>query len=321
MGKIDSCDVVLVGAAHMDLQVRPVGKGLLDTASYPADEMVWSVGGDALNEATIISRLGHRVRLVSCIGDDMIGGMIVDHCNRNGIDTTYLKRDKNKVTGINIGLICEDGERTFINNRSGSIWTFNPNDVDLNVVTEAKILCFASIFNNPLLDGKFMLRLFQHAKQQGMTICADIVGAKRSETLDDIMESLPYIDYFFPNYEEACKLTGLTNIYEIADRLIGLGVGHLLLKIGKKGCLVKTKDRCFIVPGYPASNCVDTTGAGDNFASGFICGLLERKDLRYCAELANCTASIAVETVGATEGVKNREQVEERYQKYLEFQH
>ena len=69
--------------------------------------------------------------------------------------------------------------------------------------------------------------------------------------------------------------------------------------------------------GYPKSNCIDTTGAGDNFASGFICGLLEGKSLRECAELANCTASIAVEAVGATDGVKDREQVENRYHDYL----
>ena len=75
----------------------------------------------------------------------------------------------------------------------------------------------------------------------------------------------------------------------------------------------------FIVPGYPRSNCIDTTGAGDNFASGFICGLLEGKSLKECAELANCAASVAVEAVGATDGVRSREQVDARYRNYLKI--
>ena len=94
MSKNNDCDVVIVGAAHMDLQVYPIGKDLLDVASYPAKEMVWSVGGDALNEATIITRLGHKVKLISCFGDDMIGSMIMEHCRKNNIDTAHIKQDK-----------------------------------------------------------------------------------------------------------------------------------------------------------------------------------------------------------------------------------
>lgn len=315
----DACDVVIVGAAHMDLQVYPIGKELLEVASYPAQKMVWSVGGDALNEATIITRLGHKVKLISCIGDDMIGSMIVEHCNANNVDTTYLKRDPAKITGINIGLICEDGERTFINNRSGSIWTFCPQDVDQNAACGGRILSFASIFNNPQLDEELMLPLFKSAKEQGMIICADIVGAKRGEKLEDIQKALAYVDYFFPNYDEARALIGKEDVDEIADVLLDLGVKNVIIKIGKKGCLVKNANERFIVPGYPKSNCIDTTGAGDNFASGFICGLLEGKSLKECAQFANCTASVAVEAVGATDGVRNREQVDERYQDYLQL--
>ncbi|MCI5901388.1 MAG: carbohydrate kinase family protein [Blautia sp.] len=319
MNMNDTCDVVIVGAAHMDLQLYPVGREVLDVASYPVKEMVWSVGGDSLNESTIITRLGHNVKLVSCIGDDMIGSMVVEHCEKNNIDTTYLKRDKNKVTGINVGLIGDDGERTFINNRSGSIWTFCPEDVEMDAVCGGQILSFASIFNNPLLDESLMIPLFERAKAQGMIICADIVGAKRGEKLEDIKKPLSYVDYFFPNYDEAKELVEKDDPDEIADVLLSLGVKNVIIKIGKKGCLVKNSRERFIVPGYPKSNCIDTTGAGDNFASGFICGLLEGKSLKECAEFANCTASIAVEAVGATDGVKSREQVDERYREYLKL--
>ena len=71
----ECCEVVIVGAAHTDLQLYPVGADVLDTASYSVKQMVLTVGGDALNEATVITRLGHKVRLVSCVGDDVIGSL------------------------------------------------------------------------------------------------------------------------------------------------------------------------------------------------------------------------------------------------------
>lgn len=311
-----TCEVVIVGAAITDLQIYPVTKSVVNTVSYPAEQMIWTVGGDTLNEATILTRLGHKVRMVSCIGDDAPGNMILEHCRENKIDTTWLKRDKNKSTAINVGLIWEDGERTFINNKSGSLWTFGPEDVDLSGVSEGKILSFASIFNNPQLDGQFMLTLFQRAASQGMTICADMVAAKRGETLADIQEALGLVDYFFPNYDEAAKLTGKWEIDEIADVLLSLGVKNVVLKIGKQGCLLKNRKKRVIIPAYPEANCIDTTGAGDNFASGFICGLLEGQPLEECAQMANCVASLAIESVGATRGVQNRLQVEQRLLDY-----
>lgn len=311
-----ACEVVIVGASVTDLQVYPVGRSIINTASYPAEQMVWTVGGDALNEATVLTRLGHKVRLISCVGDDAPGRMILEHCQRSKIDTAHLKRDTDKTTAINVGLIWEDGERTFLNNKSGSLWTYGPEDVDLTAVSEGKILSFASIFNSPQLDGAFMLELFQLAASRGMIICADMVAPKRGEALADIQQALGLVDYFFPNYEEAARLTGRQSIDDIADALLSLGVKNVVLKIGREGCLLKNRKKRAIIPAYPDAKCVDTTGAGDNFASGFICGLLEGMRLEECAQMANCTASLAIEVIGATKGVHSRGQVEERMMDY-----
>lgn len=312
-----NCDIAIVGAAIADLQVYPVTKKIADVASYSAKGMEMKVGGDAINESFVITRLGHSVRLVSCIGDDSTGHFLLSQCRERGVSTEYIKVDPQKITSMNVGLIWEDGERTFINNRSGSIWTFSPKDVDLSAIDGAKMLCFASIFNNPLLDGKFMVKLFERAKQQGMKIAADIVAAKNGETIEDVREALSYIDYFFPNYDEAAVLTGKTDIDEIADVLLTCGVKNVILKIGKRGCLVKNAKERFITPAYPKATVVDTTGAGDNFASGFLSFLMEGKNLREASQFANCAASLAIEKIGATAGITSREQADERYAEYL----
>ena len=109
-------------------------------------------------------------------------------------------------------------------------------------------------------------------------------------------------------------------VNESSLTLLDCGVRNVIIKIGKRGCFIKNQEEAFIVPAFADTQCLDTTGAGDNFASGFICGLLEGKGLKECAAFANCTASLSVESVGATTGVRNREQVEARYQEYLKME-
>ncbi|MXD03478.1 carbohydrate kinase family protein, partial [Escherichia coli] len=104
---------------------------------------------------------------------------------------------------MNVGLVTEDGERTFVTNRNGSLWKLNIDDVDFARFSQAKLLSLASIFNSPLLDGKALTEIFTQAKTRQMIICADMIKPRLNETLDDICEALSYVDYLFPNYAEA----------------------------------------------------------------------------------------------------------------------
>lgn len=319
MSKVDrKLDVIIIGAAIVDLPLRPVSREVFDVVSYPVDGISMTIGGDALNESTIITRLGHKVGLMSCIGVDVPGWFVINHCKANDIDTTYIKQDPDKVTSINVGLVAEDGERTFITNRQGSLWKFCYEDLDISALKNAKILSFASIFNNPLFDNKALVSVFSKAKEEGMIICADMVSPRLNEKLEDIKEALSYVDYFFPNFEEACGLTGETEEEKVAEVLYGCGVKNVVMKIGKRGCYIRNAEGSMIVPACKGVTAIDTIGAGDNFASGFISALLEGKDLRDCAVYANCTAAVSVQYVGATGGVKDKQMVEDMLARYRE---
>lgn len=309
-------DVLCIGAAIVDILLQPVGKNIFEIESYPLEKIAMTIGGDAINEATILSRLGHKVCLMSRVGKDAAGAFVREACEKDGIDASGLRVDSSIDTSINVGLITGDGERTFVTNRNGSLWKTNMEDVDFTRFREARLLSLASIFNNPLLDGKALTRIFTEAKKHSLMICADMIKPRLGETLEDIREALGYVDYFFPNYEEACLLTGETAPEKIADRFLDCGVKHAVVKVGKKGCYIKTKEQSLEVPAMPGITAIDTTGAGDNFASGFITALLDGKKLEDCGKFANVTASIAVQSVGATTGVQSRAQVEEQLARY-----
>lgn len=317
MNKVNKkLDIIIIGAAIVDLPLRPVSREIFDVVSYPVDGIAMTIGGDALNESTIITRLGHKVGLMSAIGVDVAGSFVLSHCHNNGIDTTYIKQDPEKTTSINVGLVQADGERTFITNRQGSLWKFCADDLDMSALKNAKILSFASIFNNPLFDNDAMVKVFKKAKEEGMMICADMVSPRLNETLEDIKEALSYVDYFFPNFEEASEMAGESEEAKVADILYNCGVKNVIMKIGKRGCYIRNAQGAMIVPACKDVTAIDTIGAGDNFASGFITALLDGKDLSECAIYANCTAAVSVQYVGATEGVQNKDIVDEMLTKY-----
>lgn len=310
-------DAFCVGAAVVDIPLQPVNRDMFEIESFPLQQISMTIGGDAINEATIISRLGHKIGLMSMVGRDAVGNFIIEHCQKNGIDYSGIKVREGIDTSINVGLVTADGERTFVTNRNGSLWKMTIEDVDLSRLGEARLLSLASIFNNPLLDCQALVKIFKEAKAQDMTICADMIKARLGETLEDIKEALGYVDYFFPNYDEACLITGETELEKIADKFLDCGIRHVVIKTGKKGCYIKSQDGSVLeVPAMKGITAIDTIGAGDNFASGFITAILEGKSLKECAEFANVTASISVQSIGATTGVQRREQVDERLKEY-----
>lgn len=195
---MDNIEVICLGAAIVDIPLQPVSKNIFDVDSYPLERIAMTTG-DAINEATIISRLGHRTALISRVGNDAAGHFILDHCRREKIDILSLKQDANTDTSINVGLVTADGERTFVTNRNGSLWQLNINDVDFKRFSQARLLSLASIFNSPLLDGKALVEIFSQAQAYGLMICADMIKPRLNETTEDIREALGYVDYLFPN--------------------------------------------------------------------------------------------------------------------------
>ena len=79
---MDNLDVICIGAAIVDIPLQPVSKNIFDVDSYPLERIAMTTGGDAINEATIISRLGHRTALMSLIGKDAAGQFILAHCRK-----------------------------------------------------------------------------------------------------------------------------------------------------------------------------------------------------------------------------------------------
>ena len=121
---------------------------------------------------------------------------------------------------------------------------------------------------------------------------------------------VPCLDYLFLNEDEAKYLSGENEADKIADHFLAKGVGTVIVKLGAKGSYIKSKKEAVFQEAFHTTNVVDTTGAGDCFASGFISGVLRGLSLRECAKFATACSFLTIQKVGATTAIESLEQVE-----------
>lgn len=303
-------EIVIIGAAIVDVLVRPSDERVFHTGSYSAEDICMSLGGDALNEASVLAGLGKSVRLETRIGNDRAGNYLVSCCEEKGIELPENCIQDSVRTGINVVLVGEDGRRSFLTNRNGSLRTLRLSDITIPFPKETEILCFASIFVFPHIGPEELTAIFSEAKAQGITVCADMTKCKNGETAVDLSPALAYVDYLFANEEEAALLTETEAfateeaVEKTAEELINAGAGCVIIKCGAKGCYVREKQRGFWKPAA-AAECIDTTGAGDSFVAGFLYKLSEKCGIEECAEYANMCGARAVSTIGAAEWISN----------------
>lgn len=293
--------IIIIGAAIIDILVRPASREVFTSGSYPAEDIGMSVGADALNEATVLAGLGADVQLMTVIGEDKAGEFLITHCREKGIALTEGCIRSEIRTGINVVLIGEDGSRSFLTNRNGSLRSLKLRDIVMPFPEDAQIVCFASIFVFPEMGTKELEMIFRQSKSQHITVCADMTKCKNKETAEELAPALKYVDYLFPNDEEAMLLTGESSVEASAERLADAGVAHVIIKCGARGCYVRTRERAFWSPAEEGTVCVDTTGAGDSFVAGFLHALSKGESLEACARYANLCGSRAVQVIGASE--------------------
>jgi sugar/nucleoside kinase (ribokinase family) len=312
----DNLEVICVGMAVADILVRGASQFPQDGVTSLVDGISVCSGGDAVNEAITLSKLGHRVGLLAPVGNDLFGDFISRECDKSGVDVSGLVRLPNLPTATSVVLINTLGERSFLSQPNSALEGFELADSHLDRIEPGlKVLCVGSLFCGKNLHGGALASALRKAKSFGAETVADFVLDQRQAGLKSAAHILELIDYAAPSREEAAVYTGTDNLDEIAEVFFSYGVKNVVIKLGRDGVFVRNQTDRFQLGVYP-STVIDTTGAGDNFVAGFISGLVRKEPVFRCAMIGAATASIAVQSVGATTGVNSFEQVMEVVKKH-----
>lgn len=290
-------DVVCIGQAVLDCIVRGREENPHRKRVYRAESITLNTGGDAVNESIVLAGLGRRVRLVCGLGDDPAGRLILDEVRRRGVDTEKVTVSGKLCTPVANLMVEKNGSRSSVNSSATMLEGYTP---EAEVVKEARVVSLASLFRAPLDQREVICDLVRAAKAEGAIVCADTkLPTWRQVDLRDLEEVLPLIDYLFPNENEGAYYTGEKEYRAMARRICEMGVKHVVIKAGEKGCVACAGGECFEM-GSRAVQAVDSTGAGDSFVAGFISALLDGRSFYECCERGTDCAARCVRQVGTT---------------------
>ena len=304
-------DIVCVGFTCLDIPVvGDIGKGVFDVDSTHVDSISMTPGGDAVNESVTCASLGLKTAIVSYVGDDNGGRVIIDALSSKGVDTSGIEIFSNESTQTAVPLIDKTGQRHFLFN-SGCSPLFSGLNTDFTDYYSAKVLTIGSFYVAKLFDEHGAPVILKGAKEHGVITVADTCSDVMGLGLKNLAKALPYLDYFMPSLDEAQDLTGKTGYSEIAEVFLEMGAKNIVLKLGAEGSFIKNSEGEITVPAFCDIDVIDTTGCGDNFVAGFSYGLCKGFSLKECAQFASAVAGINAGFIGGCGGLKSITEVED----------
>ena len=311
-------DVICAGHAVVDVLVQSISPEMMNR-DVPLKNVTILTGGDACNEAVILARLGAKVGFSGTLGNDLGGNLIYQYLKDNKVDTDGIKFSSKVSTTISIVNITEEKKHMLWSYQGGNN-ALTAAMINYRAALNCKIFNIGSLMPNVGMDFKGLAALCHTIREGGVITSADAVLPHAASTLEDsqkyaeeLSPVLSELDYFLPSAQEAQGITGQSDPYKAAKKLLQLGVKHAVIKLGTHGCLIYDNAHHEIVPAVPVP-VADTLGAGDNFTAGFLDAMSRGMPFAQCAAFANAVAAVSVTQSGATQGVKNREQI-------LEFIH
>lgn len=251
-----------------------------------------ATGGSCSNTIHGLARLGVDAGYIGKVGNDDAGHFFQDEMKRYNVTPHLMTSDID--TGIATTFMSPDAERSFAT-YLGAAATMIDEEIDPEIFKNYDFLYIEGylIFNHDLI-----LKLCHHAKENGLQVAMDFGSFNMVDEhrafLEDILEK--YVDIIFANEEEAKAFTGK----ERAEALDTLSqyCPIAVVKLGKDGSMVKVHGKITEIPPYEAQR-IDTNGAGDIYASGFIYGLLKEYDIKRCGYIATRLSAAIIETIGA----------------------
>jgi sugar/nucleoside kinase (ribokinase family) len=261
--------VVAVGDLMVDVVAAAAGP--LAHASDTEAHVRWTGGGAAANVAAWLAAQGAPVALVARAGDDVAGRGAVAELRDAGVDV-HVTVDPDRPTGTCVVVIGADGERTMLPDRGANL-ALAPEDLPGALLVAGNHLHLSGyvlLHDGPRPAG---LCALHHAREAGMTISIDPASAAplRACGVARVLEWIAGADVLLPNGDEARVLTGEADPEAAARALVGLsGAREVVVTLGAGGALWTDGDAVVRAAAPPVAAVVDTTGAGDAFAAGWL---------------------------------------------------
>ena len=253
------------------------------------DDYFIEMGGSNCIFACQAAKLGMSVAGVGVAGDDIFGELVKSSLHEAGVDISHVRTEPSYKTAIGVAL-CEDKDRAILT-YLGTIGATGLEYAVEGLLPQTRHLHIGSYY---LMDGirPYWFDIAKRAKKMGLSLSLDTNWDPEETWQRGLCELLPYVDILFPNENEAMHMTGRKNDENAAQALLE-HVQIVALKKGENGAKIfKRGGEAFFLPCRRAEY-VDSIGAGDSFAAGFLFGFLRNEPLEMCLEGAILCGSMS----------------------------
>ncbi|MBN2747409.1 MAG: adenosine kinase [Bacteroidales bacterium] len=248
-------------------------------------------GGSAANTIHGLAKLGLETAFFGKVGQDETGHFFHTDLINNGIESKLMFSESK--SGVAVALVTPDAERTFATYLGAAV-ELSPDDLTPELFINYDIFYIEGYL---VQNHQLIKRAVDLASQAGCKVCLDLAAYNVVEANLDFLKSiLNKVDILFANEEEARAFTGKEP--EQALEELAKTVDLTIVKTGKNGSLVKTGGKIYSA-GIIQANSIDTTGAGDLYAAGFLFGLTKGYSPDQCARIGSIVAGNVIEVVGA----------------------
>ena len=283
----------------------PPGQGL-----EVIDEIRITVAGTAAATAVDLAKLGVDVATVGAVGCDALGAYIRQAMADAGVNTQALKTVEDVQTSATILPIRPDGSRPALH-VVGASSRIKVEDLPEAELDNLQVFHLGGVCLMDGVDGQPAAGLLKRMRELGVTTTVDCLRRGQDSDYDALLPVLPYVDFFFPSYEDALRIAGCDSRQGAIDYFLDRGVGTLVITMGGEGISISQRGSDEIsLPAYEV-NVLDTTGCGDAFSAGFIAGLVDGLSPTEAAEYGLAAGSMVATGLGSDAGIVDRASVEE----------
>jgi len=256
-------------------------------------------GGSAANSLVAVCRLGGNPLFLGMTGNDLNGDTYRNLIEEIGIVSDLKSCDK--MQGTSVVMVTPDAERTMVTHL-GAAMELSIENINLSNISNSKILHFAAYQLDGQKQAEAVFYSMEHAKRNNVLVSIDLADRALIERHRDKINMIikDYADIIFANEDEAEKLTGKKPIEAVAE--IKKFCKIAIVKIGEQGSLIMDKNGLHKIKGFKV-DAINTTGAGDAYAGGFLYGISHGLNVKTSGKIASY---VAAQVVASHDSMINR---------------
>jgi len=310
---------IIVNIEDEFLEINNLDKGSMNLINYDQSQRLLEnckvikqiSGGSSANTVVCLAELGNHVQFIGRVKNDQFGNFFSENIKQSKTIYNTPPTIEGASTAHSIILITPDAQRTMCTYLGASI-EFEPEDIDFTLIKESKYLYLEGYLWDGDLAKKAFIKAAQIAKQSNTKIILSLsdsfcVDRHRKSFLELIDE---YVDIIFCNESEVLSLFKKDKLANCRGELSSL-CELVIVTLGSNGSLIINKNDIGVIKSTNKGKVIDTTGAGDIYAGGFIHGLINNYSLKKCGEIGSICAGHIITQLGSRSNMDLKELLRE----------